>query len=242
MNPHEEQIQSCLVSVSVGMRAADYRGPGGREPLNRVMPVPGSEPRPAATLILLRRGGAHSDRGLEVLMVQRNPGARFMPGVWVFPGGAVDAGDRGQGDGADADETAHLACARRELAEEAGVELTEDAELLPWSRWITPEAVPVRFDTRFYVALAPAHAKPEADGEEVVDATWTAPSEALERHRKGGFELAFPTIMHLEGLAEFAEAEDAIAAARTREVEPILPRVVGTREDFRVVLPGDPEY
>ena len=57
-------------------------------------------PRPAATVILLRRGGEHSDRGLEVCMVRRNPEARFMPGVWVFPGGAVDeadgAGDEGQ--------------------------------------------------------------------------------------------------------------------------------------------------
>ncbi len=205
--------------------------------------MPGSEPRPAATLILLRRGGAHTDRGLEVLMVQRNPGARFMPGVWVFPGGAVDEGDRaGDAAGPEADEAAHRVCARRELGEEAGVEIGDEAELLPWSRWITPEVVPVRFDTRFYVALAPPHAKPQADGEEVVDALWTAPAEALERHRSGGFELAFPTITHLQALTGFATAEDVVADARDRVVEPILPRVAGTREDFRVVLPGDPEY
>lgn len=210
--------------------------------MNRVTPMAGSEPRPAATLILLRRGGAHTDRGLEVLMVQRNPGARFMPGVWVFPGGAVDEGDRAGDAGVEADEAAHRVCARRELGEEAGVEIGVDAELLPWSRWITPEVVPVRFDTRFYIALAPPHAKPEADGEEVVDAIWTPPTEALERHRSGGFELAFPTITHLQALRGFATADEAIADARDRTVEPILPRVVGTREDFRVVLPGDPEY
>jgi 8-oxo-dGTP pyrophosphatase MutT (NUDIX family) len=203
----------------------------------------GSEPRPAATLILLRRGGQHAQRGLEALMVQRNPAARFMPGAWVFPGGAVDEADREsvQGD-AEADELAHVACARRELGEEAGIDLDGDAELLPWSRWITPEVVPIRFDTRFYVALAPAHASAEPDGEEVVDAAWMGPANAIERSRSGSFELSFPTIKHLEGLIDYSSADDVIEAARAREVKPILPRVVGDRNDFRVVLPGDPEY
>jgi len=200
--------------------------------------MPPSEPRPAATLILLRHGAQHSDRGLETLMVKRNPGARFMPGVWVFPGGAVDDADRAAGD----DDAANRACARRELGEEAAVELRDDIELLAWSRWITPEVVPVRFDTRFYLALAPPHASPEADGEEVVDAIWISPGDALERRSGSDFELAFPTIMHLEGLRDFETAEDALATARDRVVEPILPRVVGNRNDFRVVLPGDPEY
>ena len=48
------------------------------------------EPRPAATLILLRRGGRHVDRGTEVLMVRRSLESGFMPGVWVFPGGVVE--------------------------------------------------------------------------------------------------------------------------------------------------------
>jgi 8-oxo-dGTP pyrophosphatase MutT (NUDIX family) len=205
--------------------------------------VSATEPRPAATLILIRSGGRHGDRGLEALMVQRNPAARFMPGVWVFPGGAVDAVDReAAAGGDDVDESAHQACVRRELREEAGIELDDDAELWPWSRWITPEVVPIRFDTRFYLAEAPPHAQPVADGDEVVEAEWVTPAVALERGRDGGFELAFPTVKHLEGLCEYETAADALAAARTRRVEPILPRVVGTREDWRVVLPGDPEY
>lgn len=177
-------------------------------------------------------------------MVQRNPAARFMPGAWVFPGGAVDDDDRGaaKGGGEKADELAHIACARRELGEEAGIELDGEVELLAWSRWITPEVVPIRFDTRFYVALAPPHASPEPDGEEVVEAAWVRPAEAIERSRAGEFELSFPTIRHLEGLVEYSSADEAIAAARGREVEPVLPRVVGDRDDFRVVLPGDPEY
>src|SRR3954465_6473490 len=113
-------------------------------------------PRLAATVILLRRGGKHAERGLEILLGQRNPEARFMPGVGVFPGGALDSGD---GDG----EAAHRAAAVRELAEEAGIEVAAE-DLVAYSRWITPKAAPIRFDTRFYLALAPAHSPPRPDG------------------------------------------------------------------------------
>ena len=193
-------------------------------------------PRPAASLILLRRGGRHAERGVEVLLVRRSPEARFMPGVWVFPGGTVDEAD------GDDPEAAHRACAVRELAEEAGIELPGDAKLLPWSRWITPEIVPVRFDTRFYVALAPPHSPPHPDGAEVTEAAWIAPRKALEGHRAGELSLVFPTIKHLESLLPYSRAEEVLEAASRRVVEPILPRVVGEGEERRVVLPGEPGY
>jgi len=196
----------------------------------------GSEPRPAASLILLRRGGKHRDRGVEILLVRRSPRASFMPGVWVFPGGAVDAVDAGD------EEAAHMACAVRELREEAGIELPAGAELLPWSRWITPEPVPVRFDTRFYVALAPAHSPPRPDGMETTEAAWTAPADALERNRSGEIELVFPTIKHLESLLPYSSSEEVLAAARERVIEPVMPRVVGEAGERRIVLPGDPGY
>src|SRR5918911_3073364 len=87
-------------------------------------------PRQAATVILLRGGGA----ALEVLLVRRNPGARFMPGAWVFPGGAVDAAE-GAGD------RAHRLAGVREVAEEAGIALPDPEALVRFSRWITPREV-----------------------------------------------------------------------------------------------------
>jgi len=195
-----------------------------------------AEPKAAASLILLRRGGKHAERGVEVLLVRRTDEARFMPGVWVFPGGRVDAGDAGD------EEAAHVACAVRELHEEAGIELPADAELLPWSRWITPEPVPVRFDTRFYVALAPPHSPPRPDGRETTAADWFAPAGALDLHRSGELDLVFPTIKHLESLLPYSSSGEVLAAARGRAVEPVMPRVVGEGDERRVVLPGEPGY
>jgi 8-oxo-dGTP pyrophosphatase MutT (NUDIX family) len=190
-------------------------------------------PRPAATVILLRRGGKHADRGLEVCLAQRNPGARFMPAVWVFPGGAVDEED-------GAGEEGHRACAARELSEEVGIEV-EASELVPYSRWITPKQVPIRFDTRFYLALAPAHSPPKPDGSETVDAGWFAPRKALDDHYadREGFKLVFPTIKHLESLLPYANAEEALEAARRRDVKPVEPEVVGEGDERHIVLPDD---
>jgi 8-oxo-dGTP pyrophosphatase MutT (NUDIX family) len=192
-------------------------------------------PRPAASVVLLRRGGKHADRALEVLLLKRTEQAKFMPGVWVFPGGAVDEGD-------GVDEARFRACAVRELEEEAGIALGADEELVLFSRWITPEVVSRRFDAWFFLALAPAHTPPEPDGMETVDARWFEPRVALEAQAAGELALAFPTINQLEALLPFRTSAEAIEAHRGRAVEPILPKVIGTPDEHRVVLPGDPDY
>lgn len=194
-----------------------------------------SVPRPAASVVLLRRGGKHSERALEVLLLKRTEEAKFMPGVWVFPGGAVDDGD-------GEDEARFKACAVRELEEEAGIALSAEEELVLFSRWITPEVVSRRFDAWFFLALAPAHTPPKPDGVETTDAQWFEPPKALAAQAAGDLILAFPTIKQLEMLAEFATADEALAAHRNRTVEPILPKVIGSSTDHRVVLPGDPDY
>src|SRR5215218_10683839 len=151
MNPQDSQIHFCTVVLSLMLAATVLaRRPVGSAVVDVDRPGPGEElndgavtvPRQAATVIVLR-GGSQT---LEILLVQRNPAQRFMGGAWVFPGGAVHADE-------DAD---HAATAVRELEEEAGIDLPGPTELVPFSRWITPEAegATIRFDTWFYAARA----------------------------------------------------------------------------------------
>jgi 8-oxo-dGTP pyrophosphatase MutT (NUDIX family) len=197
-------------------------------------PAPGEElnrgeatrPRQAATVIVLR-GGAKT---LEVLLVKRNPEQRFMGGAWVFPGGAVDAGED------------HRVAGVREVGEETGVVIEDPEELVKFSRWITPAQVKIRFDTHFFLAPAPAGAEPRPDGGETVDLGWFTPDGALEAYGRDEILLVFPTIKTLEQLAPFDSAAAILTWARGREVEPIEPQVVVEGEVARVVLPGEPGY
>ncbi len=188
-------------------------------------------PRQAASVILLRGG----EESLELLLVRRDPNARFMGGVWVFPGGAVDAHE-GEGD------AAHRAAAVRELAEEAAVEGIDPDALIKFSRWITPAEVQTRFDTHFFLARAPDGVEAAVDGSECVDLGWFSPAGALAAHERGEILLVFPTIKHLEQLAPFESASALLDYARGREVVPVLPKVVVSGETARVVLPGEPGY
>jgi 8-oxo-dGTP pyrophosphatase MutT (NUDIX family) len=190
-----------------------------------------TEPRAAGTVIVLR-GGSSS---LEVLLVQRNPNARFMGGAWVFPGGAVDRSE-GHGDGAN------RAAAIRELEEEAGISVGDPASLVAFSRWITPAEVRIRFDTWFYLAPLPDGAVARVDGSEVVDARWYTPAAALEARARGELFLVFPTMKHLEQLSVFESADALLAHAQGREILPVQPRVIGQGETARIVLPGEPGY
>jgi 8-oxo-dGTP pyrophosphatase MutT (NUDIX family) len=211
------------------MRARDDgERPGPGETYNAGSPTP---PRQAASVILLRGGGER----LELLLVKRTPQARFMGGVWVFPGGAVDAQE---GDG----DSAHRAAGIRELAEEAAIALDDADALVKFSRWITPAEVQIRFDTHFFLATLPDGQQPRVDGQECVDLGWFSPDAALAAHSAQEILLVFPTIKHLEQLREFASADELLAYARGREVQPVQPRVVLEGEVARILLPGEPGY
>jgi 8-oxo-dGTP pyrophosphatase MutT (NUDIX family) len=185
------------------------------------------EPRPAASMILLRDGS----QGLEVLLVQRNPEQSHFGGAWVFPGG-----------GTHPDDADPVATARRELEEEAALTLPPSAELVPFARWIAPEHVSVRFDTWFFAAAAPADAEPKVDGRECVAARWLRPADALAAHARGELLLVFPTIKQLERLGETGSVVETLAAARRRPVVIVQPRIVTRGDGVEVLLPGEPGY
>ena len=197
-------------------------------------PAPGEELNPgdesparvAASVIVL----SDSQSGPEVMLVQRNPNSRFMGGAWVVPGGAVD-GDE------EVEQTA-----LRELDEEASLRLGDAGELVPFSRWITPAEVKIRFDTWFFVVAAPAGATPAVDGSECVDLRWIRPADALAAGTNGTLQLVFPTIKHLEQLDEFDSVDALLEYARGQEVRPVQPKVLLSGETARILLPGEPGY
>jgi 8-oxo-dGTP pyrophosphatase MutT (NUDIX family) len=186
-------------------------------------------PRQAATVIVLRGG----EQTLEVLLVKRTEKARFMGGVWVFPGGAVDENDG---------DRAHRAAAVRELSEEAAIEIADPETLVEFSRWITPAEVAIRFDTRFFLSELPEGQQPQIDGEECVDQGWFTPQGALDAYERKEIELVFPTIKHLEQLGAFASVTELLSYAAGREVLPVQPKVWFDGEVARVLLPGEPGY
>lgn len=206
--------------------------PGAAESVNLGEPTP---PRPAATIILLRDNDEHG--GLEVLLLRRSAESRFMPNVWVFPGGSLDPGD---GEGLEG----LAACARREMAEEAGIHLDPASEMVPLARWVTPEVVSTRFDTWFFIAAAPARAVAKPDGYEMTAARWVAPSLAVEQAGTPEFAVVFPTMKQLEALMPHPHTEAALTAARNDPdaIRPVLPKVVGDERNHRIVLPHEDDY
>jgi len=205
----------------------DRPGPG--EELNEGAVA---DARLAASAILLR----DASRGPEVLLLQRNPEAKFMGGAWVFPGGSVHSDDE------VGDLPGPVRAAMRETEEEAGLTLADPGDLVAFSRWITPAQVKIRFDTWFFIARAPADAEVRIDNAEVVDSIWIAPQDALHRGERDDLTLVFPTIKHLEELARFRSVDDALEQARGRKVMPVEPRVLVDGGVARVLMPGEPGY
>ena len=112
-----------------------------------------------------------------------------------------------------------------------------------FSHWITPVGPVRRYDTRFFVAAAPPDQVPLHDDRETIANTWIRPSDALEGHKRGEFDIIFPTIKNLKAIARFERSADLLASAgAVAEVPTILPRMKETTRGVRILLPGDPGY
>lgn len=242
---------------------------------------------------------------MEVLMLQRTHQAAFLPGGYVFPGGAVDASDAdpyfqalsGSPGLHDANRLMNLSpeqgglafwiAAVRECFEEAGLLLVSDHEnrfpsaqgmpaadlistlrgqlaagertmaeicrdmglqpaldrLAYFGHWITPVGLPRRFDTRFFLCLAPEGQTASHDNTETIGHMWVAPEAALERYRSGEISMMFATEKTLELLSGFGNAQAAMEHVRALEFVPKHePRVATASKGRRVLIAGDAAY
>ncbi|MFO1510957.1 MAG: NUDIX hydrolase [Steroidobacteraceae bacterium] len=190
---------------------------------------------PAATVVLLRDG---SD-GPEALMLRRNSKLEFVGGMWVFPGGRVEASDIDTDRPYDDTASAKRA-AVRETAEEAG--LTIDADSLVWfSHWTPPSISPRRFVTWFFLARAPEGAV-TVDGSEIQAHDWIRPVDALARRNALEIELAPPTWITLEQLLAFADVETALATLGGRAPEHFATRLTRIDGGAVALYHGDAGY
>jgi 8-oxo-dGTP pyrophosphatase MutT (NUDIX family) len=102
-------------------------------------------------------------------------------------------------------------------------------ELVPYAHWITPEGMPKRFDTWFFLAAAPPEQAGAHDGKESTDSIWVSPREALEGGETGRFKLPFPTTRNLIKLGKHASVKAALDDSRGKPVVTVMP--VMTRND-----------
>ena len=114
--------------------------------------------------------------------------------------------------------------------------------LVYFAHWVTPDGLPLRFDTRFFAAPMPDGQEAVSDEHEMISLRWLAPTEALEAHARGELSLRNPTVRNLM-LLEGHSVAAALDRLRGREVKTIRPKVVFDEHGKRRVFnPGDPGY
>ncbi len=108
--------------------------------------------------------------------------------------------------------------------------------------WITPEIVPHRFDTLFFLTAAPPGHEAAHDGVESSNHVWIRPEDALAQARRKERQMIFPQIANLETLTGFTNVSDVVASSHARPVVPITPRIAGEGDDRKLVIPDDAGY
>ena len=197
------------------------------------MPFVDEGMREAASAVVARDG----EEGLEVLVLERGAGSRFLPGYVAFPGGSTDEEDRALAERwFGTPDEARRACAVRELVEEVSLVLTQTgltpgdgigtvdadppstAQLPEIAHWIAPLRVPVRFDARYFAVRAPTGIEPVPDRGETADAWWVSPARLLEDWTGERRRLYWPTFFTVNQLAACRSVDDLFELRiRTRE-------------------------
>jgi len=147
--------------------------------------------------------------------------------------------------GASALDEARQGLARKDsfgsILDKAGASL--DAGLIvPWTRWVTPEASPKRFDARFFLAAAPAEQLARHDDYETTESVWIAPAKALEHVLRGEMMIAPATYKCLAVLATYRTLADAFASARANPPRIWCPTILARDGKRFVILSDDPEH
>lgn len=114
--------------------------------------------------------------------------------------------------------------------------------MVPFAHWITPEVVPKRFDTHFFLIAAPVVQLGAHDGGESVEGLWITPQLALDEARAGTRTLVFATRMNLSKLSRYRTVAEAVMATRARPVVTVIPKATRTPEGRRMQIPAEADY
>ena len=106
------------------------------------------------------------------------------------------------------------------------------------SRWVTPKAMPKRFNTYFFLAEFPKNQVPAPDNYEAVRAGWFTPSEALVKSARGEYLLVPPTYWTLNDLLEYNSVSEAISGLARDSVQPVEPVIVKKDGKTIIEVPG----
>lgn len=114
--------------------------------------------------------------------------------------------------------------------------------LTPFAHWITPKMMPKRFDTRFYLVIAPEDHLAIHDGSESVDSVWIRPADALEEAKAGTKTIIFPTRVNVQKLGRHRSVVEALEAARASTIVTVEPRVERREEGSVLCIPAEADY
>jgi len=114
--------------------------------------------------------------------------------------------------------------------------------MVPFAHWITPEPVPKRFDTHFFLITAPMVQLGAHDGAESVEGLWITPQQALREAEAGTRTLVFATRMNLEKLARYRTVAEAVEVTRSRPVVTVTPKILRSTGGRLLQIPAEADY